>query len=192
MMTLEINPTRHDRRDAQRSMSPRGTWSSWRASLPGPRRLGPRCGRRQPTRGRPCGTGPASYCTRLAAHVVGGAAAWAAVVGTDRRQPAVRRADRSDAGTGRGLSDHVSDVLGLMERANESLEKREAIVEAIVALQTPTPSSSARSRPTMPIRRDCCRTWPTRPPGRIAPCSTRELIVDPAFGQVARRLHRSR
>jgi hypothetical protein len=80
------------------------------------------------------------------------------------------------------------DVLGLMERSYESDENREAIVEAIVALRTadavvvgPLSPEDANSPGLLPHLADQAgRAYRAlRPP--------RELIVHPAFGQVARR-----
>ncbi len=189
MMTLEINPPRHDRRDAPREPVTSRNLVLVASEPPGGRD-GSGLGAAAASRSRPTVCGPAGLvCTRIAAHVVGGAAAWS------RRLPGRAGASpRSEEPIGptRGrvadVSDHVSDVLGLMERAHESHENREAIVEAIVALQTadavvvgPLSPDDANSPGLLPHLADqSARAYRAlRPP--------RELIVHPAFGQVARR-----
>ncbi len=184
MMTLEINRPRQDRRDTPRevvasrnlvlvaSEASRGCGGSGRAagSRSGPNGLN---------------------CTRVAAHVVGGAAAW------DRRLPGrtgVSPLFDGPVGPAPGrvadLPEHLAEVLDLMERAYESAENREAVVEAIVALETadavvvgPLSPDDANSPGLLPQVADRAgRAYRAlRPP--------RELIVHPAFGQIARRFH---
>ncbi len=120
MMTLEINPPRHDRRDARATChlaepGPRGERATRR-----PRRLGPGCGRRQPLAADRVRAGwPRLHPDRGARRGRRGRME-PTVAGSSRRQPAVRRADRSDAGTGRGRFGPRLGRLGPHGAAHES------------------------------------------------------------------------
>jgi hypothetical protein len=185
MMTLEINPPKQDRRDAQ----PEPTASLNLVLVASePSRCGGGPGERRP---RPSVAGPNGLnCTRVAAHIVGGAAAWSRRVSSGRLGVSPMFDGPIGPAPG-GVADRpeqLMDLLGLMERSYESDENREAIVEAIVALRTadavvvgPLSPEDANVPGLLPHLADQAgRAYRAlRPP--------RELIVHPAFGQVARR-----
>jgi hypothetical protein len=189
MMTLEINRPRHDRQDAQcEPIASRNLVLVASESSRGRDGSGP--GGAAGSRSRSTVAGPNGLnCTRIAAHVVGGAAAWSR---RSSRQAGVSPRFEEPIGPAAGhvadLPEHLSDVLGLMEQAYESPENREAIVAAILALQTadavvvgPLSPDDANAPGLLPHLAELAggAYRALRPP--------RELIVHPAFGQIARR-----
>ena len=150
--------------------------------------------RRTGGRMRPAVAGPKGLnCTRIAAQVVGrfGRSGAGGRIAPGRRQPAVRRADRSGTPPGRGLARAPSghpgaDGAGSSNRREPGGRRR--------GDGRPPDRRRRGRRPALARRRQRagarCRTWPIRPPGPIGALRPpRELIVHPAFGQVARRFH---
>jgi hypothetical protein len=186
MAQLEVTPPRHDRRDM-----PGGSVASQNlvlvASEPPPG-----CNGAGPSRSQPSVVGPKGlHSTRIAAHTLAGSAAWCR-----QRARQIRVSPRSEdpigAATGR-LSDLPEDqpgILGLLEQEEGPRDNREAIAGAIVALRAadaviagPLSPDDANAPGLLPHLVDLSgRAYRAlRPP--------RELIVHPAFAQVARRFH---
>jgi hypothetical protein len=184
MMTLEINPPRADRRrDGQR-----GQVTSRNLVVVASESRRSRNAAGHARNGRIAGPNGLQW-TSVAAHVVGSSAAWSRRL--SRHRAVSPRFDEPIGPAPASLSDlpdHVSGLLDLMEQAHETHEHQEAITEAIVALQAadavitgPFSTDDANSPGLLPHLADLAnRAYRAlRPP--------RELIVHPAFGQVARR-----
>ena len=146
----------------------RGDRSPGRATIPGPNGL---------------------RCTRLAADIVSGSAAWCRRRG--RQEPVSSRLD-DPIGTGPGrtadLPISLSGILHVLDREESSCDNRQAIAGAIFALRTadvviagPLSPDDANAPGLLPhlaeLTSGAYRAL--RPP--------RELIVHPGFAQVARR-----
>jgi hypothetical protein len=174
-MTLEINPPQHDRRDTQRRPAACGNLVLVAS---------------EPLRSLPTVAGPNGLqCTRSAAHVVGASAAWFRRLSRRTKvSPLFDEPIGPAPGRISDLPEHQSEVLELLEQSDGPPDHREAIAGAIVALQAadaviagPFSPDDANSPGLLPhvaeLARHAYRAL--RPP--------RELIVHPAFGQVARR-----
>ncbi len=175
MMTLEINPPRHDRRAAQgRPASSRNLVlvASHRSQSPS-RLAGPN----------------GLHCTRVPAHVVAGSAAWCRRL-SRRNGVSPRFAEPIGPAPGRpsDLPTELPELLDLMDRTDGPVDNQEAIARAIVALRSaevviagPLSPDDANTPGLLPHLADLTghAYRALRPP--------RELIVHPAFGQVARR-----
>jgi hypothetical protein len=120
---------------------------------------------------------------------VGGSAAWCRRL-SRRTTVSPRFAEPIGPAPGRlpDLPEHLSEVLGLLEQTEGVAEHREAIAGAILALRAadaviagPFSPDDANAPGLLPHLADLARHAyrALRPP--------RELIVHPAFGQVARR-----
>ncbi len=191
MMTLEINPPRHDRHEPQRrpvvsrnlvlvaSEPSRGPDSA------GPGRSGAGGSRSQSTIAGPNGLD----CTRVAAHTMVGSAAWCR-----RRSGQPRVSPRSEDPVGAapsrlsGLPEDFAGIRDVMDQEATGWEDRDAIAGAIVALRAadavivgPLTPDDANAPGLLPHLVDLTgRAYRAlRPP--------RELIVHPAFAQVARQ-----
>ena len=191
MMTLEINPPRHDRRDARRE----DVASRHLVLVASDPTVGPGGGLPQgpatdPSRSRSSVAGPDGLqCTRVAAHTVNGSAAWhrfrARQTGVSPRfeDPIYARlGSESDRLTDRAV------VLDSLDRAWDCGHDHEAIAGAISALRGadavivgPLSPDDANAPGLMPHLADLTvRAYRAlRPP--------KELIVHPAFAQIARR-----
>ena len=194
MMTLETNPPRHDRRDAHLSHAPTRDLVMV-ASEP---RRGP--GDADPGQGSLRGAGrapsPVSYpnglrCTRIAADAVSGSAAWHRRLSRrDGVSPRFAEPIGPEPGGVPDLPDNRSGILDLLDRANEPPDDREVIAGTIAAIRSadaviagPLAPDDANATGLLPHLAELAgRAYRAlRPP--------RELIVHPAFGQVARRFH---
>jgi hypothetical protein len=185
MMTLEINPPRYERQEPRRNPVAARTLVLV-ASEPATNRVATAgSGRARSSQAGPNGL----HCARIAAHTVGGSAAWCRRrAGQLRVSP--RAGDPIGAAPGRlsGLPEDFAGILQLMDQEATGWEDREAIAEAIVALRAadavivgPLSPDDANAPGLLPHLVEL--TGPAyralRPP--------RELIVHPAFAQVASR-----
>jgi hypothetical protein len=128
-------------------------------------------------------------CTRVAAHTVGSSAAWNRRL--SRRtgvSPRFEEPIGPEPGRASDRPEGPSGILDLLDRADGPYDDREAIAGAIVALQAaeaviagPRSPDDANAPGLLPRLADLAggAHRALRPP--------RELIVHPAFGQVARR-----
>jgi hypothetical protein len=188
MAQLEMNTPRNDRRNTQHPRSAVRNLVVVASEPPddcgkdGVRRSAPR----QPT----AIAGPNGLlCTRIAAHAVSGSAAWC------RRRSANNRVspwslDPINAAPGRP-ADLPTDLSGIRQQLNRDEGSRphnEAVAAAIVALRSahaviagPLSPDDANSAGLLPhVAELACQAYRAlRPP--------RELIIHPAFAQVARR-----
>jgi hypothetical protein len=175
MMTLEISQARPDRRDARRRPV-----DSRNLVLVAS----------DPLRSPPTVAGPNGlHCTRVAAHLVSGSAAWCRRL-SRRTRVSPRFAEPIGPSPGRlaDLPGEVSQVLELMDLADGPADHQEAVAGAIVALRAadavivgPIAPDDANAPGLLPHLADLAPNAyrALRPP--------RELIAHPAFGQVARR-----
>jgi hypothetical protein len=143
-------------------------------------------------RSQPPSAGPNGLrCTRVAAHVVGSSAASCRRL--SRRasvSPRFSEPIGCEPGRGSDLPEGLSEVQAMLEQAGGPYDDCEPIAEAVVALQTadvvivgPLSPEDANAPALLPHLANLAgRAYRAlRPP--------RELIVHPAFGQVARRFH---
>jgi hypothetical protein len=191
MMTLEINPPRHDRHDSQRKQAVSrnlvlvASEPSRGPDSAGPGRIGAGGSRPQPTVSGPNGL----QCTRVAAHTVGGSAAWCRRrAGHTRVSPRSEDPIGAEAGRLSGLPEDLAGIRNLMDHEAIGWDNRDAIAEAIVALRAadavivgPLSPDDANAPGLLPHLVDLAghAYRALRPP--------RELIVHLAFAQVARR-----
>ncbi len=187
MMTIEINPPRHDRREAKR-----GHVASRNLVLVASESSGGRDGVGGPTRSRPAVAGPnGMQCTRVAAHSVVGSAAWCRRLS---RRASVSPLSAEPIGPAPGrvpdLPEDPSEILELLERADGPCDNLETVAAAITALRGadavvagPLSSDDVNAPGLLPHLADLTDLAyrALRPP--------RELIVHPAFAQIARRFH---
>jgi hypothetical protein len=185
MMTLELNPPRHDREEPRR-IPVAARKLVLVSSEPAPNRGA--TAESRPLRSSQAGPN-GLHCTRIAAHTLARSAAWCRRrAGQVRVSP--RAGDPIGAAPGRlsGLPEECAGILALMDQEAIGWEDRERIAEAIVALRAadaviagPFSPDDANSPGLLPHLADLAsRAYRAlRPP--------RELIVHPAFGQVARR-----
>jgi hypothetical protein len=193
-MTLEINKPRHDRRDTQRGHAVSrnlvlvASGPSWCREGAGPRRSGAGV----LSRSQPSVVGPNGlHCTRLAAHAVSSSAAW-----WKRLSPGTGVSPRFAEPFGPAFNgssearEDLSDMLIVLDKALQPSKNREAITEAIIALREadaviagPLAPADANAPGLLPHLADLAHSAyrALRPP--------RELMVHPAFAQVARRFH---
>jgi hypothetical protein len=191
MMTLEINPPKHDSKGAQQKHV-----ASRKLVLVASEPLEPGRHATEPTnrggsrRSRHEKVGPNGLlCTRLAAHSVANSAAWCrrlsrrAGVSPSFMEPTGPIAERLA-----NHPEHLSAILALMDQADETDENRVAIIRSIVALQAadavivgPLAADDANAPGLLPHLADLASNAyrALRPP--------RELIAHPAFGQIARK-----
>jgi hypothetical protein len=191
MMTLEINPPRHDRRETRRGhVASRNLVLV--ASEPALDRGGSlhRGETTEPSRSQRILSGPNGLKgTRVAAHTVGVSAAWCR-----RRAGQIRVSPWSEDPIGpapgrvSSLPQDLAGILSLLEQEEISRVNGEAIAEGIVALRAadavvvgPLSPDDANAPGLLPHLADLTpRAYRAlRPP--------RELIVHPAIAQVARR-----
>jgi hypothetical protein len=194
MAQLEIAPPHNDRRNTHNSSSAVRNLVVV-ASEPTEDRGKdgvPHSSPRQPTACRPAVAGPNGLlCSRIAAHTVGGSAAWC------RRRAGNNRVsswtlDPIGAEPGRP-ADLPTDLSGIRRQLNQeegSQPLHEVLATAIAALRSadavvagPLSPDDANSPGLLPHVADLASQAyrALRPP--------RELIVHPAFAQVARRFH---
>ena len=191
MMTLEINPPRHDRHEPQRRLVVSrklvlvASEPSRGSDGAGPGRSGPGGSRSQLTAAGPNGL----HCTRVAAHTVSGSAAWCRRrAGRNRVSPWSEDPIGTAPGRSSVLPEDFAGILDLMDHEAIAWDHREDIAEAIVALRAadlvivgPLSPDDANAPGLLAHLVDLAgRAYRAlRPP--------RELIVHPAFAQVARR-----
>jgi hypothetical protein len=149
-----------------------------------------RGGLTESSRARPAVAGPNGLqFTRVAAHTLSGSAAWCRRRGRQVQvSPRFAEPIGAAAGCTVDLPDHRSGILQLLDREPGTCDNREAIAAAIAALRTadavvagPISPDDANSPGLLPHLADLARGAyrALRPP--------RELVLHPAFAQVARR-----
>ena len=136
MMTLEIDRPRHDQRDPHR-----GHVASRNLVLVASESSRARAAAGGTVRSRPAVAGPNGLqCTRVAAHAVGGSAAWCRRLS---RRAGVSPLSSEPIGPAPGrvsdLPADPSEIVELLEQVDGPCDNRDVIAEAIVALRAPTP-----------------------------------------------------
>jgi hypothetical protein len=192
MAQLEINPPRNDRRDTQdahsavRNLVVVASETTGEPGKNGVRRSSPH----QPTACRSAVAGPNGLlCSRIAAHIVSGSAAWCRRrSGNNRVSPWTLNPVGAEPGRPADLPTDLSGIRRQLNQDEGSRPHHEAIATAIAALRSadavvagPLSPDDANSPGLLPHVADLASQAyrALRPP--------RELIVHPGFAQVARR-----
>jgi hypothetical protein len=194
MMTIEINKPRHVRRDSELRKARYRNLVLVASGPTGCREIASSrtSGEATATQSQRSVAGPNGLrCTRLAAHAVSSSAAWWRRVfhGTGV-SPRFAEPFEPAAGSIAEPPENLRDMLTLLEDALQPGKNRAAVAKAIIALREadaviagPLAPDDANAPGLLPHLADLAALAfrALRPP--------RELVVHPAFAQVARRFH---